>query len=154
MARVQLIMPDDFEKRLASLGRNEDAIAERVLEAGAEVVLPKFKSSLAGSIGRNTKVESRSTGELLGSLGISPMDRDSDGNNNVHVGFNEPRRKQYAARGKRTYSQATNAMIANVLEYGRHGQPAKPFLKSAVKAAQAAAKDAMQAKFLEEVDKL
>ena len=83
MAKVKLVMPDDFEKRLTSLGKNEDAIAEKVLEAGAEVVLPKVKSSLAGSIGRNTKVESRSTGELLGSLGVSPMNRDKDGNNNV-----------------------------------------------------------------------
>lgn len=154
MAKVKLIMPDDFEKRLTSLGKNEDAIAEKVLEAGAEVVLPKVKSSLAGSIGRNTKVESRSTGELLGSLGVSPMKQDKDGNNNVHVGFNEPRRKQYAARGKRSYFESTNAMIANVLEYGRHGQPAKPFLKPAAKSAQSAAQDAMRTKFLEEVDKL
>ena len=40
MAKVKLIMPDDFEKRLTSLGKNEDAIAEKVLEAGAEGVLP------------------------------------------------------------------------------------------------------------------
>lgn len=154
MAKVQLIMPDDFEKRLTALGKSEDAIAEKVLEAGAEAVLPKIRSNLAGSIGRNTKVESRSTGELLGSLGVSPMKQDKDGNNNVHVGFNEPRRKQYAARGKRSYSESTNAMIANVLEYGRHGQPAKPFMKPAVKAAKAAVQDAMQTKFIEEVDKL
>ena len=154
MAKVKLVMPDDFEKRLTSLGKNEDAIAEKVLEAGAEVVLPKVKSSLAGSIGRNTKVESRSTGELLGSLGVSPMNRDKDGNNNVHVGFNEPRRKQYAARGKRSYSESTNAMIANVLEYGRHGQPAKPFLKPAKTASRQECIDAMTKALGEEVEKL
>jgi len=154
MAKVQLKMPDDFERRLTLLGQREDEIAERVLKAGAEVVLPKVKSCLSASIGRGTKTESRSTGELLASLGVSPMKQDRDGNNNVHVGFNEPRRKQYAAKGKRSYKQATNAMVANVLEYGRHGQPARPFLKPAVRAAEAAAKEAMKQKFTEEAEKL
>ena len=154
MAKVQLILPDDFEKRLTALGEHEDEIAEKVLEAGAEVVLPVMKSKLAGSIGRNTKIESRSTGELLGSLGVSPMKQDRDGNNNVKVGFNEPRRKQYASKGKRSYSAATNAMIANVLEYGRHGQQAKPFLKPAAKAAKAEAEATMKQKFIEEAGRL
>ena len=154
MAKVELKLPDDFEKRLTALGEHEDEIAEKVLEAGAEVVLPVMKSKLAGSIGRNTKFPSRSTGELLRSLGVSPMKQDRDGNNNVKVGFNEPRRKQYAARGKHSYKTATNAMLANILEYVRHGQPAKPFLKPAAKAAKAEAEAAMKQKFIEEAGRL
>ena len=153
MAKVELVMPDDFEKRLTALGAREDEIAEKVLQAGAAVVLPKVKASLAGSIGRNIKGKSRSTGELLSSLGVSPVQQDADGNN-VKVGFNEPRRKQYAAKGKRSYKTATNAMIANVIEYGKHGQPAKPFLKPAAKAAKEEAMAVMKQTFIEEVDKL
>ena len=45
-------------------------------------------------------------------------------------------------------------MIANILEYGKHGQPAKPFLKPAKSASKSACIAAMQQKFDEEVKKL
>lgn len=38
MAKVDIKMPDDFLNKLQNLGSDEDGIAERVLEAGAEVV--------------------------------------------------------------------------------------------------------------------
>ena len=37
MAKVQLMMPDEFLERLAKLGDRSDEISERVLEAGGEV---------------------------------------------------------------------------------------------------------------------
>jgi len=48
----------------------------------------------------------------------------------------------------------SNAKIANILEYGKHGQPAKPFLKPAKSASKAACETAMKGKFEEEVSKL
>ena len=48
----------------------------------------------------------------------------------------------------------SNAKIANILEYGRHGQPAKPFLKPAKTASKSACIEAMRQKFDEEVQKL
>lgn len=72
----------------------------------------------------------------------------------VKVGFNEPRRKQSAAKGKRSYYFASNAMIANVLEYGKSGQPPKPFLKPAKSASRKACTEAMIKKFEEEIKKL
>ena len=41
MAKVDIKMPDDFLNKLQNLGSDEDGIAERVLEAGAEVVESK-----------------------------------------------------------------------------------------------------------------
>ncbi|MBQ8759347.1 MAG: ATP phosphoribosyltransferase, partial [Clostridia bacterium] len=43
--------------KLSKLGSSTDAIAERVLEAGGEVVLAKVKSNLAGVVGKDTIME-------------------------------------------------------------------------------------------------
>ena len=94
-------------------------------------------------MGSGTKHPSQSTGELESSLGVTPVKMDRQGNHNIKIGFAEPR-----SDGK------SNAMIANILEYGKHGQPAKPFLKPAKSASRSACIAAMQEKFDEEVRKL
>lgn len=143
MAKVDIKMPDDFLLKMSSLGSNYDRIAEKVLEAGGEVVLDKVRSNLTSVIGKGTKYDSRSTGELASSLGLTPVKADRDGNHNIKLGFAEPRR-----------DGDSNAKIANILEYGRHGQPAKPFLKPAKSASKSACSEAMQQTFEEEVRKL
>ena len=143
MAKVQVKMPEDFLLRLSRLGDKTDEIIPKVLEAGGEVVEQKVRANLSAVIGRDTKEESRSTGELLSALGVSPAKVDRDGNYNVKVGFSEPR-----PDGR------SNAMIANVLEYGKSGQPAKPFMKPARSAARAPCIEAMKAAFEREVEKL
>ena len=120
-------MPEDFLLKLSRLGEKTDEIIPKVLEAGGEVVEAKVKSNLQSVIGSGTKEESRSTGELLSSLGVSSAKQDRNGNFNVKVGFSEPRKD-----GK------SNAMIASVLEYGKSGQPPKPFLKPAKAASKTA----------------
>ena len=143
MGKVQVKMPEDFLLRLSRLGDKTDEIIPKVLEAGGEVVEQKVRANLSAVIRRDTKEESRSTGELLSALGVSPAKIDRDGNYNVKVGFSEPR-----PDGR------SNAMIANVLEYGKSGQPAKPFLKPARSAARAPCIEAMKAAFEREVEKL
>ena len=69
MAKVDIKMPDDFLEKLSKLGSHTDEISERVLEAGGEVVLARIRTNLSSVVGRDTKVESRSTGELERSLG-------------------------------------------------------------------------------------
>lgn len=56
-------------------------MAERVLNAGAEVVEARVRSNLAGVTGRGTKVESRSTGQLLSALGTSGVKLDRKAHN-------------------------------------------------------------------------
>lgn len=143
MGKVQVKMPEEFLLRLSRLGDKTDEIIPKVLEAGGEVVEQKVRANLSAVIGRDTKEESRSTGELLSALGVSPAKIDRDGNYNVKVGFSEPR-----PDGR------SNAMIANVLEYGKSGQPAKPFLKPARSAARAPCIEAMKVAFEREVEKL
>lgn len=154
MATAKVKMPDKHLSKLSKLGKNTDMIVEKVLESGGEVMVKKIRENLSAVVGSGTKYKSRSTEELEDSLGIAPMDIDKDGNHNIKIGFNEPRRTQYEAKGKRSYNTATNAMVANVLEYGKHGQPAKPFLKPAISSSRSRCKKAMIDTFNEEVKKL
>lgn len=143
MAKAQMMMPENFLKRLSKLGDKTDAISEKVLEAGGEVVLSKVKSNLSAVIGKGTAFDSRSTGELERSLGLSPVKVDKNGNHDIKIGFAEPRS-----------DGGSNAKIANIIEYGKHGQPAKPFLKPAKSASKSACEEAMKRTFDEEVGKL
>jgi len=143
LAKVDFKMPEEFLSQISKLGSRFDAVAESVLEAGGEVVLQKVKSNLSSVVGSGTKFDSRSTGELERSLGLTSVRMDKDGNHNIKIGFAEPR-----ADG------GSNAKIANILEYGKHGQPAKPFLKPAKRSSKDACVSAMQKKFEEEVSKL
>lgn len=143
MAKAQMMMPDDFLERLSKLGDKFDEISEKVLKAGGEVVLQKVKSTLSTVIGKSTKYESRSTGELESSLGLSSVRMDKNGNYNIKVGFAEPRK-----------DGESNAKIANIIEYGKHGQPSRPFLKPAQNASKSACEAAMMQTFEEEVSKL
>jgi len=154
MAKVEVKMPEDFLLKLSKLGEKTDEIVESCLEAGSEVVLSKVRSNLSSVIGGGTKYPSESTGELEASLGVTPAKVDKKGVHNVKIGFNEPRRRQYAAKGKRSYYTITNAMIANVIEHGKHGQPPKPFLKPARTSSRKPAIEAMKRKLEEEIGKL
>lgn len=143
MAKVDIKMPDEFLERMSRLGSNFDSVAESVLEAGGDVVLQKTRATLSSVVGSGTKYESRSTGELEASLGLSPVKTDRDGNHNIKLGFAEPRS-----------DGTSNAKLANILEYGKHGQPAKPFLKPAKSTSKKECQAAMQQKFEEDVKKL
>jgi HK97 gp10 family phage protein len=143
MARSSFKMPEDFLLKVSTLAEKTDEIIPKVLEAGGEVVKAKVKANLQATIGSDTRLPSRSTGELIDALGVTPAGVDRDGNYNVKVGFDEPRK-----------DGESNAKIANILEYGKSGQPAKPFLKSAKTASRNACIEAMKRKLDEEISKI
>lgn len=141
MAKATFKMPDEFLMKVSKLADRTDEILPKVLEAGAEVVESKVRSNLASVIGKGTKEPSRSTGQLLSALGTSPALQDKNGDFNVKVGFSEPR-----SDGE------SNAKIATILEYGKSGQPARPFLKPAKSSSKNACIEAMKAKLESEVN--
>jgi HK97 gp10 family phage protein len=143
MARGSYKMPEDFLLKVSTLAEKTDEIIPKVLEAGGEVVKAKVKANLQATIGSDTKLPSRSTGELVDALGVTPAGMDRDGNYNVKVGFDEPRK-----------DGESNAKIANIIEYGKSGQPAKPFLKPAKTASRNACIEAMKKKLDEEISKI
>ncbi len=120
MAKVNIKLPDECLKKLSSLGERTDEVAKKALTEGGEIILARTRANLIGVIGKNTKTESRSTGQLVASLGLSPVMVDRNGNYNIKIGFDE-----YRDDG------SSNAGVANIIEYGKHGQPAKPFLAPA-----------------------
>ena len=143
MAKVDFKMPEEFLLKVSRLAEKTDEIIPKVLEAGAEVVYDKVKSNLSSVVGKNTKVKSRSTGELESALGVFSAKQDRDGNFNVKIGFAEPRS-----------DGGSNAKLANILEYGKHGQPPKPFLKPAKSRSKGACIEAMTNKLESEIEKL
>ena len=143
MAKAEIQMPEDFLRRLSLLGDKSDEIAESVLEAGGEVMVESIRAKLASVVGKDTKHPSRSTGELERALGMTKVRIDRDGNHNIKVGFAEPRS-----------DGGSNAKLANILEYGKHGQPAKPFLKPAKSSSKSACEATMKQKFEEEIKKI
>ena len=120
MAKCNIKLPDEFLKKLSTLGDRTDEVAKRALTEGGEIILARVRVNLIGVIGKNLKGESRSTGQLVSSLGLSKVLVDRNGNYNIKIGFDE-----YRDDG------SSNAGVANILEYGKHGQPAKPFLAPA-----------------------
>lgn len=143
MAKATIKLPDDFLMKLSRLGDKTDEICGKVLEAGGRVVEEKVASNLACAIGKDLKTKSESTGQLQAALGVSKARPTKSGDYDVKIGFAEPR-----ANG------VSNAMIASILEYGKSGQPPRPFLKPARSSSKAAAVEAMKSAFDEEVQKI
>ena len=137
MAKCTAKLPEDLLKKLSRVGDNMDKIAESALTAGGNVVLRKTKSNL------ESMVKGPSTGQLISALGLSPVLLDRNGNYNIKVGFDE-----YRSDG------SANAMVANIIEYGKHGQPAKPFLKNAKSSSKKECEETMARKIEEEIKKL
>lgn len=143
MAKADFKLPEDFLLQISRLNERTDDVLPRVLEAGGEVAEKIFRASLSGAIGSSLKGKSKSKGYLLEALGVTPAKLDRDGNFNVKVGFSEPR-----------VGGGSNAKIANILEYGRSNQPARPFLKQAKSAARKPCIDAMKATLEEELKRI
>lgn len=151
---VLITFDDDFQKKIDNLGKQTDEILGKAMEAGAQAALPIVRGNLSWAIGNDTKTASRSTGELEESLGVSPVTIDNKGVINVKIGFNEPRKRQYVSKKSGKSTEVMNGTIANILENGKHGQPARPWLKRAKTQATKVFRDKAQKVIDEEVEKL
>ena len=140
MAKITIRMPTIFMDQLVKASEKTDTAIPKALEAGGKVVFEKMKSNLSSVIGRNTKNKSRSTGKLLAALGVSPVKVNDGGVYDVKVGFDEKR------------GNVSNAMLANLLEYGKHGQPPKPFLKQTKSSSRSPCIEEMQRVLKEELN--
>jgi HK97 gp10 family phage protein len=141
MAKCEVKLPEDFLLKCSKLGEHTDSIIEKVLEDGGKVTLKQARSNLQSVIG-NTVLPSKSTGTLVGALGLSPAKQDDKGWN-VKIGFSEPRR-----------GGGVNAKVATILEYGRHGQRPRPFMKPAKIQSKAASIEAMRSRLESEINSL
>lgn len=134
MARTKITMPEKTLRQIEHLSSQSDELADDVLKAGAKVVEPVMRANLEAFIGRGEDT-SRSTGQLVASLGVSPVKTDGSGNHNIKVGFAE----------NRTDGRA-NALLAVILEYGSSTRKAHPFLNKTRNATKTGVVEAMKAK--------
>jgi hypothetical protein len=134
----------DGVKRVLSGNQNAGRLRKKY--AGRVVLLPRLlkwqrcsgKVQQLSSVIVSTKYDFSTVSWRVSCL--SPAKVNRDGNHDIKIGFAEPRS-----------DGDSNAKIANILEYGKSGQPAKPFLKPAKTASRSAAINAMQEKLEEEV---
>jgi len=140
MAKISILLPTAFMDQLTKIAAKTDSAIPKALEVGGKVVFEKMQANLGAAIGRGTKYKSRSTGQLLEALGVSPVKVNDGGNYDVKVGFAEGR------------GGANNAMLANLLEYGKSGQPPKPFLKQTKSSSRNPCIEAMQSVLKEELN--
>lgn len=143
MAKMTLKLPDDLADCLSDLQKRSDTLVKKALEEGGKVVLKQAQSNLNSVVGKGTKYDSRATGELERSLGLSPVKENGAGRD-IKVGFSEPHS-----------GGVSNAMLAALLEYGQAtDQAAKPFMTPAKRSAQKPCIEAMRKIFEEGVDSL
>ncbi len=151
MGKLEVKLPKDLLESIEKLAEYQKEILTSTIEAGGKVVLNAVKSNLEKVIIKSPK---RSTNELRDSLGMSPVKLSRKGIYNLRIGFAEPRLHQYRAKKPRSYYLITNALIVNVLEYGKKGQEGRPFMRPAQVKSKKASIEAMKHKFDEEVKKL
>lgn len=137
MATVTVKLPNEFMNQLSEFdGRLED-IFTKSLEDGAEIAEKQARANLKSAL------SGKSSGQLIAALGTSPVKPSGLGGYDIRVGFAEPRQD-----GK------SNEMIANILEYGKKGQAAKPFMKPAEDATKSKVKAKMEETFKAESEKI
>ena len=142
----------DFKKETVHL------IQEKTLAGLVLPMVPELKTALHDYIHNGRP-------DIAGSVfRISYPPYDPMTKSGVVACFRRALRKAGIERGTRGFgprafrsslaSSMVNALIANVLEYGKHGQPPKPFLKPAKAASRSACIEAMKNKFNDEINKI
>ena len=137
MARMTFMAGDDYALKLSQFATQSDEIAKKAIDAGADIIADKIKSNLEGVL------SPEATGELVASFGVTPIERDKNGDWNAKVGFDG-----YGTDG------VANQLKARVLESGSSRQPKRPFVRPAVNATKKHVIDKMNQVINEEIKKL
>lgn len=139
MARMTFKAGDEYAVKLSKLAAGSDAIAKKAIYQGAKIVADRTRLELRRVISQTKN--SKSTGDLEASLGITPIQRDENGWN-AKIGFDG-----YDRKG------VPNALKARVLESGSSRQPKRPFVRPAVNATKQKAIEVMNQTVDEEIRK-
>lgn len=137
MARFAFKAGDEYAIKLSKLATNRDEIAKKAIYEAVKIVADKIKSNLEGVLSEEA------TGELVESFGVTPIERDKNGNWNAKVGFDG-----YDSNG------VPNQIKARVLESGSSKQKKRPFVRPAVNATKKQAQAKMEEIVEEEYKKI
>lgn len=139
MPKVTLKTGDEFLTKIKKLDNNREEVIKRAVYDGAGTIADAVRARLNWVIGNSDT----STGDLEESLGITDIERDSEGVWNAKIGFDGYDRKGVA-----------NQLKARVLESGKSGQKKRPFFWPAVKASKGIALKIMEATVDREIEKI
>lgn len=117
MAKMAVKGLDEYIQKLSSLGPKMPEVAKRAVQAGVNPLADEVRKQLE----KNLQGSKYSTGDLLDSLGTTPVGVDKNGVYNAKVGFSG-----YDRKG------VPNALKARAMESGTSRQPKKPFVRPAV----------------------
>lgn len=137
MAHMVIKGVDEYARQLSKLGKMSVEISKDVVMAGAQPVADEIRKGLEA----NLQGSEYSTGDLLGSFGITPPGVDDKGNTNTKIGFDG-----YDSKG------VANQLKARAMESGSSRQKKKPFVRPAVNRSKKKALEEMQKKFDEEIE--
>ena len=115
MARFSFKAGEDYAIKLSKLATNSEEIAKKAIYEGVTIVADEIKKNLQGVL------SDEATGDLVESFGVTPIEKDDNGNWNAKVGFDG-----YDRDG------TPNQLKARVIESGKSGQPKKPFVRPAI----------------------
>lgn len=115
MARIAFKAGDDYALKLSKLATNSEEIAKKAIFEGAKIVADQIRDNLEGVL------SPEATGDLIASFGVTPIEKDKDGNWNAKIGFDG-----YDRDG------VPNQLKARVLESGSSKQKKRPYIRPAV----------------------
>lgn len=117
MAEMKVKGLDEYIDKLEKLGSKMPEVAKKAVKAGVNPLADEVRKQLE----KNLRGSEYSTGDLIDSLGITPVDEDKNGVYNAKVGFSG-----YDRKG------VPNALKARAMESGTSRQRKKPFMRPAV----------------------
>ena len=136
-ARMSFKAGDEFALALSQLETGSEEISKKAIFEGAKVIADKIKSNLEGVL------SGEGTGDMLASFGVTPIDRDANGNFNAKIGFDG-----YDSKG------VANQLKARVIESGTSKKQKHPFVRPAVNATKKQAVARMGEVIDEEIKKM
>ena len=138
MARMQFKSSDEYAIKLSRLGREMEGIAKKAIYEGASIVADEIKSNLNSIPTEKFRhlrngdkfvgVPERHKEDLINSFGITPIERDRQGNWNTKIGFDG-----YGSIPTKRYPQGVpNQLLARAIESGSSIRVKTPFVRPAV----------------------
>ena len=137
IARMTFKAGDDYAIKLSKLATGSEEIAKKAIYEAAGIVADQIKKNLEGVLSEEA------TGELVASFGVTPIEKDSNGNWNAKIGFDG-----YDSKG------VPNQLKARALESGTSRIKKRPFIRPAVRATKQKAQDKMAEVIDREIKKL
>ena len=142
MAVIDVRPPDDLIQQLNALDNRLDSIQDKMLSAGINAVEGTVKSNMEKSLTGQYE-----TGALRKSIAVKSRTAKKGKEKMIYF-------KGSAKRKGKKGKAVRNGFKAAMLEYGRPGQQARPFMRPAFKEKRQAIYDAMKRTFEEETKDL